>query len=157
LLQVVFHAQLAKERGAFDFDAVCQRIVDKLIARHPHVFGKQRLRTADAVVAQWEHLKRAEKKGTRHERPSALDGIPKHLPALLRAEKLLKKARKAKLVSNRQTDKKRTSKRALAQKLFKMAEQAQRRGWSAEDLLRRETHRAERALRKRERLRAKLN
>ena len=63
LLQVVFHCQLAKERGAFDFEQVCQRIVNKLIHRHPHVFGKNKLETAEAVLVQWEQLKRAEKKG----------------------------------------------------------------------------------------------
>src|SRR6185503_4455753 len=98
LLQVVFHCQLAKERRAFDFDQVCRHIVDKLIRRHPHVFGDKKVHTTEGVLAQWEHIKRTEKKGTRHERPSALDGIPQHLPALLRAEKFLKKARKAGLL-----------------------------------------------------------
>src|SRR2546427_1143343 len=98
LLQVVFHCQLARERGAFDFDQVARHIVEKLIRRHPHVFGDSEARTVDAVWAQWEQIKKAEKKGTKHERPSVLDGIPKHLPALMRAEKLVKKARKAKLI-----------------------------------------------------------
>src|SRR6201985_2557770 len=98
LLQVVFHCQLARERGAFDFEKVTRHLVDKLIRRHPHVFGNAKAKTVDAVWAQWEQIKKAEKKGTRHERPSALDGIPKHLPALLRAEKLVKKARKAGLM-----------------------------------------------------------
>src|SRR3989475_8641499 len=100
LLQVVFHCQLARERKAFDFDTVCQRIVDKLIRRHPHVFGTAQVKKVEGVLAQWEHIKRAEKKGTRHERPSVLDGIPRSLPALLHAEKLAKKARKAKLIDN---------------------------------------------------------
>src|SRR5882757_4752513 len=98
LLQVVFHCQLARERGAFDFEQVARRIVDKLIRRHPHVFGNANAKTVDAVWAQWEQIKKAEKQGTKHHRPSALDGIPKHLPALQRAEKLVKKARKAKLL-----------------------------------------------------------
>src|SRR5436190_15421401 len=99
LLQVVFHCQMAKERGAFDFEKVARHITDKLIRRHPHVFGKLKVKDVDEVWANWEKIKHAEKKGTRHERPSALDGIPKHLPALLRAEKLVKKARKAGLLS----------------------------------------------------------
>src|SRR5712692_8969471 len=61
LLQVVFHCQLARERHAFDFDTVCRHIVDKLIRRHPHVFGQKKVHTAEAVLAQWEQLKRAEK------------------------------------------------------------------------------------------------
>src|SRR6186713_1755537 len=98
LLQVVFHCQLARERGAFDFEKVCRSIVDKLIRRHPHVFGNTKVKDVDEVWANWEKIKKAEKQGTRHERPSALDGIPKHLPALLRAEKLVKKAQKAGLL-----------------------------------------------------------
>src|ERR1043165_2375689 len=97
LLQVVFHCQLAKERGAFDFENVARRITDKLIRRHPHVFGKTKVKSVDEVWANWEKIKRAEKHGTKRARPSALDGIPKHLPALMRAEKLIKKARRAKL------------------------------------------------------------
>src|SRR5882672_6110020 len=99
LLQVVFHCQMASERGVFDFEKVARQITDKLIRRHPHVFGDSKAKTVDAVWAQWEQIKKAEKQGTRHARPSALDGIPRHLPALLRVEKLLKKARKAKLLA----------------------------------------------------------
>ena len=99
LLQVVFHAQLARERGAFDFENVARHITDKLIRRHPHVFGTLRVKDVDQVWANWEKIKRAEKHGTRHARPSALDGIPKRLPALLRAAKLVKKAHKAELLA----------------------------------------------------------
>src|SRR2546427_3987695 len=118
LLQVVFHCQLARERGAFDFDQVARHIVEKLIRRHPHVFGDSEARTVDAVWAQWEQIKKAEKKGTKHERPSALDGIPKHLPALMRAEKLVKKARKAKLLGGEKSSSKPSNKTALARQLF---------------------------------------
>src|SRR5271154_1668289 len=100
LLQVVFHAQMAKERGAFDFEKITRELVNKLIRRHPHVFGATKVKNVDEVWANWEKIKRAEKTGTHRERTSALDGIPKHLPALLRAEKLLKKAHKAKLVAS---------------------------------------------------------
>jgi tetrapyrrole methylase family protein/MazG family protein len=147
LLQVVFHCQLASERGAFDFERVARNIADKLVRRHPHVFGDVKVKDIDEVWANWEKIKTAEKHGTRHARASALDGIPKHLPALLRAEKLLKKARKAKLLEAAPS---RSSKMALARKLFELARQAQARGWSAEDLLRKETARQERALRRRE-------
>jgi uncharacterized protein YabN with tetrapyrrole methylase and pyrophosphatase domain len=150
LLQVVFHSQLARERGAFDFKAVCRRIVSKLIHRHPHVFGTNKLKTADAVLAQWEQLKRAEKHGTRHARPSALDGIPKHLPALLRAHQLVKKARRSQLTDASQAIANRLSKTALARQLFELAEAAQRRGWNAEALLRFEIQKRERAFRRRE-------
>src|SRR6266536_2405078 len=113
LLQVVFHCQLARERGAFDFDQVAQHILEKLIRRHPHVFGDSQARTVDAVWAQWEQIKKAEQHGTKHARPSALDGIPKHLPALMRAEKLVKKARQAKLIPGGQSSRRRLTKGSL--------------------------------------------
>jgi MazG family protein len=147
LLQVVFHAQLARERKAFDFDAVCQRLVDKLIRRHPHVFGDSNAKTVDAVWAQWEQIKKAEKHGTKHHRASAFDGIPRHLPALLRAEKLVKKARKAKLLD---AASRRPQKRKIAENLFDLASAAQAQGWSAEELLRAEVQRREKAFRKKE-------
>lgn len=150
LLQVVFHCQLARERGAFDFEKVTQHLVDKLIRRHPHVFGNTKVKDVDEVWANWEKIKHAEKKGTRHERPSVLDGIPKHLPALLRVEKLVKKARKAKLLTETKPAR-RASKSAVAQDLFALAAYAQSRGWTAEELLLAETKKRERLLRKRER------
>src|SRR5260221_339006 len=151
LLQVVFHCQLARERGAFDFDKVCRRVADKLVRRHPHVFGDAKARTVDAVWAQWEKIKKAEKDGTRHERPSAMDGIPRHLPALMRAEKLVKKARKAKLVADTERPSSPRSKAELAKALFELAASAQKPGWSAEALLRSEAQKQERALRRLER------
>jgi len=149
LLQVVFHCQLARERGAFDFEKVTRHLVDKLIRRHPHVFGTTKVKDVDEVWANWEKIKHAEKKGTRHERPSALDGIPKHLPALLRAEKLVKKARKAKLMADSKP-RSRLSKASLAARLFELASQAQAHGWTAEELLADEIKRRERTLRRRE-------
>ena len=150
LLQVVFHCQLARERGAFDFEKVTRHLVDKLIRRHPHVFGTTKVKNVDEVWANWEKIKKAEKDGTHLERKSAFDGIPKHLPALLRAEKLLKKAKKAKLVADSQNSKQKLSKTALAQELFELASFAQSRGWCAEELLASEIKKQERQLRRRE-------
>lgn len=150
LLQVVFHCQMAKERGAFDFEKVTQHLADKLIRRHPHVFGRTKVKNVGEVWANWEKIKKAEKHGTRHQRNSALDGIPKHLPALLRAEKLVKKARKAKLLPTRASTG-RGSQSALAKKLFELAAIAQQHDWSAEELLAQEVKRMESALRRRER------
>jgi MazG family protein len=153
LLQVVFHCQLAGERGAFDFEKVCRLLADKLIRRHPHVFGKTRVKNVDEVWANWEKIKRAEKHGTKHARSSALDGIPKHLPALLRAEKLVKKARKVFADGHHGNDqkfKRRLTKTKLAEQLFALTEFAQARGWSAEELLSAEIKKRERVLRRRE-------
>jgi len=146
LLQVVFHCQLAKERSAFDFDAVARHITDKLIRRHPHVFGKTKVKDVDQVWANWEKIKRAEKDGTRHARASALDGIPKHLPALLRAEKLLKKARRAGLPAG-SASKRALSRAAVSKNLFNLVQYAQSKGWSAEELLRAQTLKEEKRLR----------
>lgn len=154
LLQVVFHCQLAKERGAFNFDQVCRRIADKLIRRHPHVFGDSKATTVEAVWAQWEKIKKAEKAGTSRARPSALDGIPRHLPALLQAEKLVKKARKAGLPVESDGDARRKTRAQLGKELFALANTAQLRGWSAEELLRAESRRIDRRLRRVEASRA---
>ena len=150
LLQVVFHAQLARERGVFDFDAVCQRLVDKLVRRHPHVFGSVTVKDVDQVWANWEAIKKSEKAGSRHERKSALDGVPRHLPALMRSQKLLKKAAKAGLAKVPVAPKA-GNRKALAAKLFDLAAQCQAAGWSAEELLRAEVRRRETAWRRAER------
>src|SRR5580765_2857133 len=148
LLQVVFHCQLARERGAFDFEKVARHITGKLIRRHPHVFGKIKVKDVDEVWANWEKIKKAEKQGTKHARHSALDGIPKHLPALLYAEKLLKKAKKAHLVAENKKHGRKLSRLALARELFEVSAEAQARGWSAEEMLAGEIKKRERQLRK---------
>jgi XTP/dITP diphosphohydrolase len=152
LLQVVFHCQLARERRAFDFDQVADHLAQKLIRRHPHVFGKSKLKTAAAVWAQWDRIKKAEKQGTKHERTSALDGVPRHLPALMRAEKLLHKARKAGLAAPSVTwaTNAGLTKAAWRARLFALVDYAQQRGWSAEALLRSELKKQEGAWRRQE-------
>src|SRR3954466_13497849 len=127
LLQVVFHCQLAQERGAYDFEKVAKTISDKLIRRHPHVFGDSDAKTVDEVWTQWDKIKKAEKAGTKSERPSVFDGIPRQLPSLLYAEKLAKKARKAKLL-DREENAGKLSKEQVAQRLFALAAVAQGQG-----------------------------
>jgi XTP/dITP diphosphohydrolase len=148
LMQVVFHCQLARERGAFDFERVARRLADKLIRRHPHVFGELKVADVAQVWANWDKIKHAEKHGTPQARPSALDGVPKHLPGLLQAEKLVKKARRARLAGT--PPPRRLTSAQLGRELFALAAYAQSKGWSAEDLLRNETRRQERGWRKRE-------
>ncbi len=89
LLQPIFHAQIAAEEGRFDFDDVARSIVEKLIRRHPHVFGADQCADSAEVLRKWDDLKRAEKGNVA---TSALDGISSGLPALMRAEKVQKKA-----------------------------------------------------------------
>jgi MazG family protein len=93
LLQVVFHAQLAKETGDFDFGDVAHSISEKLVRRHPHVFGDLKLDTAESVEKKWDELKKGEKaKENAAQDEGALGKMPTHLPALLKAEKLQKRA-----------------------------------------------------------------
>jgi nucleoside triphosphate diphosphatase len=88
LLLVVMHAEITREAGQFNIDNVVAEVTDKLIRRHPHVFGESDARDAGAVLKQWEAIKHAEKKDATH----YLASLPKALPALMRAEKAQKKA-----------------------------------------------------------------
>lgn len=91
LLQIVFHARMAEESGVFSMQDVVDTVTEKLVRRHPHVFGEISVRDAAEVVVNWDKIKQQEKGG---ERPSALDGIPKGLPSLMAAYKLQAKAAK---------------------------------------------------------------
>jgi nucleoside triphosphate diphosphatase len=98
LLQVVFHAQMASEQGAFDFAAVVLGLCQKLVSRHPNVFADERIESAAEQTRAWEAHKAAEREAAaarEGRRPSALDGVTLGLPALLRAHKLLGRAARA--------------------------------------------------------------
>ena len=95
LLQVVFYARIAEEDGVFDFDAVARTVADKMVRRHPHVFGATEIADDAAQRVHWEALKAAERAAKAvldGRQASVLDGIPSALPALMRAEKLGKRA-----------------------------------------------------------------
>lgn len=94
LLQVVFHAQIARESGHFEFADVVAAISDKLVRRHPHVFGDTVVKDADDQLRAWEALKAGERSaaGVEAKRPSALDGVATSLPALTRCQKLSARA-----------------------------------------------------------------
>jgi ATP diphosphatase len=94
LLQVVYHSQMASETGAFRFEDVAAAIADKMVDRHPHVFGDLKIADADAQTVSWEARKAAERatKANGTEPTGALDGVARALPALLRAEKIQKRA-----------------------------------------------------------------
>jgi MazG family protein len=91
LLQVVFHAQVAAESNEFTVSTVLQRLIDKMVERHPHVFGDASVSTSRDALVQWEVIKQreAERKGRRR---SVIDGVPRALPSLLRAQRLQSKA-----------------------------------------------------------------
>jgi tetrapyrrole methylase family protein/MazG family protein len=89
LLQPIFHSAIAEEKGDFTMDDVIAAISDKLIRRHPHVFGEQIIKTSAEQIVNWEAIKKEEKG---EERKSAIVGVPPHLPALLKAQKITEKA-----------------------------------------------------------------
>lgn len=92
LLQVVYHSQIASEAQAFAFDDVAAAIADKMVDRHPHVFGDLDIETADAQTVSWEARKAAERAAKAQTPAGALDGVARALPALMRAEKIQKRA-----------------------------------------------------------------
>ena len=91
LLQIVFQAELRREAGAFEFADVADAISDKLVSRHPHVFGDSVVKDAEGVLVQWAALKREEKR-KKGGGQSALEGVPREMPALARADRLTEKA-----------------------------------------------------------------
>jgi len=92
LLQIVFHAQIASEEQRFNIDDVARAIVDKLVRRHPHVFADTEVAGTSEVVSNWDEIKRLERKEKGEELPSQIDGIPKNLPALMRAQQMQARA-----------------------------------------------------------------
>ncbi len=103
LMQIALHAEMAREAGAFDFADVARTLDEKLIRRHPHVFGDAKVKDAEEVLKNWDVIKAGEKSAAADASPggnhasapvSSLDGIPKGLPALMRAEKTIDKVTK---------------------------------------------------------------
>jgi ATP diphosphatase len=92
LFQIVFHAQLAAEKGEFTMADVCKAISDKIVSRHPHVFGERQVNGSEEVLFNWAKLKAEEKKRKTGREGSVLDGVPTAAPALMRAERLTEKA-----------------------------------------------------------------
>ena len=91
LFQVVFHTEIAAERGEFDMASLLQALVDKMVSRHPHVFGGARVDDPAEALAQWEAIKQSEAEATGRRR-SVIAGVPRGLPSLLRAQRIQSKA-----------------------------------------------------------------
>ncbi|MCI6151980.1 MAG: nucleoside triphosphate pyrophosphohydrolase [Fusobacterium perfoetens] len=92
LLHIIFQGKIAEEKGEFTIEDICQKINEKLIRRHPHIFGSVEVGSVSDVERNWEEIKKTEKE--HQNRKSVLDGIPKGLPALLKAQKIQKKVKK---------------------------------------------------------------
>lgn len=91
LFQVVFHVQIARERGDFAMADLLRRLIDKMVSRHPHVFGDASVRTSGEALAQWESIKQREA-DVEGRRRSVIDGVPRAMPSLLRAQRIQTKA-----------------------------------------------------------------
>ena len=94
LMHIVFHAQIAEENKTFTFEDVSRGVTEKMIRRHPHVFGDGKAENSGEVIEMWEVIKKQEKKERNRERKSLMDGIPRHLPSLFRAHEIQRKAAK---------------------------------------------------------------
>lgn len=149
LLQVVFHADIARADGRFDLDDVARTLAEKLRRRHPHVFADTAVDGVADVIANWDAIKRAEKP----ERDSALDGVPVSLPALARAEKVLSRATRAGLTPSADAVADAAApdtEEALGRALLGMVRAAAAAGLDAERALRGATRELEAALRAQE-------
>jgi XTP/dITP diphosphohydrolase len=134
LLQVVFHARVAAEAAAdrrFDVDAVAGDLVDKLVRRHPHVFGDAGPRDVAAVEAGWEQIKQAEK-----QRRSPTEGVSRSQPAAAWGAALVRRAGRAGLSTPAPAELGSSSPEELGERLFAVVTAAEQRGWDAEDALR---------------------
>lgn len=94
LFQVIFQARIAKEAGSFDAYEVCRRVYEKMVGRHPHIFGDATFEDADALLKAWEDIKAKEKaaSGRAEHKESLLDGIPEKLPSIYKAQQMTEKA-----------------------------------------------------------------
>lgn len=145
LLQVVMHAQMAQEAGHFDFDAVCNLVNEKLVRRHPHVFGTGALGDSEAVLVQWDQIKAEEKKRGPKQLGRFKD-LPLQLPALMYAKDVFKQIQKQSMDVSGLVDLDAIQAQAdaldealLGQQLFEIAAACRGRGIDPESALRRYT------------------
>lgn len=148
LIQVVFHAQLASERGEFNFDDVALEINEKLIRRHPHVFGTGQAETSAKVIEVWEQVKAQEKAAAGKTDAAVFKKLPPRLPALMFAEEVGKRIEKQKLPAESVVDHGAVEQLAATlseaeagRRLFELAEACRRRGLDPEMALRKECDR----------------
>jgi XTP/dITP diphosphohydrolase/tetrapyrrole methylase family protein/MazG family protein len=153
LVQVVFHAQLAEERGDFSFDDVARGIDEKLVRRHPHVFGPGRLDTSEQVLHQWEIIKAQEKAAAGKTESAVFKPVPPRLPALMFAEAVAERIDKKRLPADGIFDQAAVAGQAVelteesaGRRLFELTAACRARGIDPESALRRETGRVVRAV-----------
>jgi XTP/dITP diphosphohydrolase/tetrapyrrole methylase family protein/MazG family protein len=156
LIQVIFHAQLAEEAGHFDLEDVAREVNEKLIRRHPHVFGDIQLQNTEQVLSQWEKIKQKERKDAGKSEPTLFKEQPPRLPSLMYAEAIWKQIDKKKMPADDLVDKTRIAQLGselddarLGRMLFEIAAACRAKGLDPEGSLRRETNRVKAALEKR--------
>jgi len=147
LIQVLFHAQLAEEAGRFDLDDVAREVNEKLIRRHPHVFGDKSLETSAQVLHQWDLIKAGEKKAAGRKESGLFKAQPPRLPALMFAEVVWKQVDKLQLTGATKFDPARIreisanlNEASLGRALFELAAAARMRGLDPEGALRQTTN-----------------
>ena len=154
LLQVVFHARMAQEEGHFDLEEVAQGICEKLVRRHPHVFGDAEIRTAEEQSRSWEEIKSRERRARGAQGSAILGDLPLALPALSRAAKLQRRAERAGFAERLPAVQELPgSEPELGDRLFALVEAARRKGLDAEQALRRANARFAAAVRSEEKRR----
>ncbi len=143
LIQIVFHARIAEEKGIFNFDDVAREINEKLVRRHPHVFGTGKLDTSEEVLAQWEVIKAKEKKNGPAQTSRVFKDLPPRLPALMYAEAVWKQIEKKDLPAAGIVDTAQVSAlgrqlddATLGRMLFELAAAARAKGLDPEGALR---------------------
>jgi len=148
LIQVVFHAQLAAERGDFDFEAVAREVNEKLVRRHPHVFGANKVDTSAQVLEVWEKVKAGEKAAAGKAESTLFKQLPPRLPALMFAEEVAKRIEKKQLPADGVFDQAqvkslgpRLDEATLGRMLFELTAAARIRGLDPEGALRKESDR----------------
>jgi XTP/dITP diphosphohydrolase/tetrapyrrole methylase family protein/MazG family protein len=144
LIQVIFHAQLAQEAGHFDLEEVAREVNEKLVRRHPHVFGGGKLETSEQVLTQWDEIKAVEKRAQGATGAPLFKDLPPRLPALMYAEAVWKQMGKKGLAAESGVDTVRVARLAaevdsetLGRMLFEIAAAAQSRDLDPEGALRR--------------------
>jgi tetrapyrrole methylase family protein/MazG family protein len=136
LLQIVFHADIEREQGSFDFDDAVTNICRKMIVRHPHVFADVTAKTADVVLENWDKIKAK----TKHQQDlgEKLDAIAKPLPALIRTQKVMRKTAKEREIPTPEvSDRLSETELALGQSLVAAISACEASGMEAETVLRR--------------------
>ena len=135
LYTIVFYGKLGERTGRFTIEEIVKSIKEKLIRRHPHVFGEVKVEDADEVVKNWEKIKEGEK--GKNKPPSLLDGIPPTLPALVKAQKILKRIQRVGSSLLPKTPSAHLSEEEIGSQLLQLIQRAEQSGVDAESALRR--------------------